>query len=156
VAREAADCGGRAEFARLARLADHAAEAVEGAGRWLRDALSSGDSGRAAAEAGNLPGRAAAEAGARRFALTLGRATELALLVRHASLCWIRSRTGGRSGDPLAVVAAERFATHGVDLVGTSRGLPAAAREPADDLAAMSALALDCPETLATPVASPA
>jgi hypothetical protein len=138
----------------LARLADHAAEAVEGAGRWLRDALSSGDSGRAAAEAGNLPGRAAAEAGARRFALTLGRATELALLVRHASLCWIR--IGGRSGDPLAVVAAERFATHGVDLVGTSRGLPAAAREPADDLAAMSALALDCPETLATPVASPA
>ncbi|MFO0616653.1 MAG: acyl-CoA dehydrogenase family protein [Polyangiaceae bacterium] len=49
----------------------------------------------------------AVESGARRFAMTLGRATELALLVAHASA----------SGDRLAGVAARRFAAHGVDLV---------------------------------------
>jgi acyl-CoA dehydrogenase len=152
MAREAADCGGRTEFAELAGLADHAAEAVAGAGRWLREALAAGDPARGIEEAGDLPGRAAAEAGARRFALTLGRATELALLVRHASMCWIRSRTRRHSGDPLAVVSARRFAAQGIDLVGAARRLPPTDREPAGDLTAASALALDRPELLAAEV----
>jgi hypothetical protein len=51
------------------------------------------------------------EAGARRFALTLGRALELALLVDHAA--WAkREKKDGRSA-----AAARRLARHGVDLV---------------------------------------
>lgn len=53
----------------------------------------------------------AVEAGARRFALTLGRSLELALLVRHAS--WsITHESDGR-----ARAAALRFASHGTDLI---------------------------------------
>jgi len=51
------------------------------------------------------------EAGARRFALTLGRALELALLVDHAQWC----KDHGH-GDR-AAAAARRFAANGVDLV---------------------------------------
>ena len=51
------------------------------------------------------------EAGARRFALTLGRALELALLSQHAQWC-IDNGHGGR-----AAAAARRFAANGVDLV---------------------------------------
>jgi len=58
-------------------------------------------------------GPAAIEAGARRFALTLGRATALARLTRHAH--W--ALTCG--GDRRAAAAARRFATHGVSLVTT-------------------------------------
>lgn len=53
----------------------------------------------------------AEEAGARRFALTLARSLELALLLRQAA--W--SAGQGRDGDPCA--AARRFADHGVDLI---------------------------------------
>jgi len=53
----------------------------------------------------------AVEAGARRFALTLGRALELALLARHAA--WALEHEGDRR--PLA--AALRFAAQGVDLL---------------------------------------
>jgi acyl-CoA dehydrogenase len=52
------------------------------------------------------------EAGARRFALTLGRSLELAYLCGHAQWCLDHGR-GGRSA-----AAARRFAQHGVDLVG--------------------------------------
>jgi alkylation response protein AidB-like acyl-CoA dehydrogenase len=55
-------------------------------------------------------GQPAVEAGARRFALTLGRAWELALLVDQAA--WASSR-----GDRRAGAAARRFARNGVDLV---------------------------------------
>ena len=55
-------------------------------------------------------GQPAVEAGARRFALTLGRAWELALLVDHAA--WAASRGDRRPG-----AAARRFARSGVDLV---------------------------------------
>jgi len=55
-------------------------------------------------------GPPAIEAGARRFALTVGRAVELALLVEHAA--WARARGDGR---PLA--AARRFARNGVDRI---------------------------------------
>jgi alkylation response protein AidB-like acyl-CoA dehydrogenase len=54
---------------------------------------------------------AAAEAGARRAALTLGRALEAALLVEHAQGCLDAGR------GPRAAAAARRFARHGVDLV---------------------------------------
>ncbi|HUS66288.1 MAG TPA: acyl-CoA dehydrogenase, partial [Kofleriaceae bacterium] len=51
------------------------------------------------------------EAGARRFAMTLGRALELALLASHGQWCLANDR-GMRAG-----AAARRFAAHGVDLL---------------------------------------
>jgi hypothetical protein len=51
------------------------------------------------------------EAGARRLALTLGRAIELALLIRHAQ--W--SQENERDGR--ATVSARRFAQYGIDLI---------------------------------------
>ncbi len=52
----------------------------------------------------------AVEAGARRFALTLGRATELALVVEHAAFCLAR-------GDGRSAAAARQLARHGVDRI---------------------------------------
>ncbi|MDQ3369954.1 MAG: acyl-CoA dehydrogenase family protein [Myxococcota bacterium] len=52
------------------------------------------------------------EAGARRFALTLGRSLELALLVAHAQWCLDHGH------GPRTAAAARRFAQHGVDLIG--------------------------------------
>jgi alkylation response protein AidB-like acyl-CoA dehydrogenase len=57
-------------------------------------------------------GIAALEIDARRFALTLGRAVELALLVEHGS--WALATTG----DARHAAAARRFWKHGVDLLG--------------------------------------
>lgn len=87
----------RAPHAELAREARLAVEAAEHAARWLATAHASSP--------------AQVEAGARRFALTLGRAAELALLVEHAS--WALSE----KNDPRSARAAKRFARHGVDLV---------------------------------------
>jgi acyl-CoA dehydrogenase len=53
----------------------------------------------------------ALEAGARRFAMTLGRAVELALLARHAQWSLEEEK------DPRALAAARRFAAHGVSLL---------------------------------------
>jgi alkylation response protein AidB-like acyl-CoA dehydrogenase len=66
---------------------------------------------RAWLEAAREEGMPALEAGARRFALTLGRATELALLVHHAT--WALRE----SGDARPAAAARRLARSGVDLV---------------------------------------
>lgn len=55
--------------------------------------------------------RSVLEAGARRFALTLGRATELALLIRHAQ--WSESI----EHDQRSTASARRFAQAGVDLI---------------------------------------
>jgi hypothetical protein len=55
---------------------------------------------------------AALEQGARRFALTAGRALALALLGEHAEWC-LRNGRG-----PRAAAAARRFARQGIDLVG--------------------------------------
>lgn len=72
--------------------------------------------------------------GARRFALTLGRALELTLLCRHAQ--WSLDH----EGDARAALAADRLAANGVDLVidpGHERGSHALARDeplPADAL----------------------
>jgi hypothetical protein len=53
----------------------------------------------------------ALEAGARRFAMTLGRAVELALLAQHGQWSLEEEK------DPLARAAARRFAAHGVSLL---------------------------------------
>jgi hypothetical protein len=82
---------------RLAEAAQAARLAMEHAGSWLTDA--------------GKEGQRAIEAGARRFALTIGRATELALLVKHAQWSLDQER------DMQAVVAARRFASAGVDLI---------------------------------------
>jgi acyl-CoA dehydrogenase len=73
-----------------------AAGAVAGAEAWLEDAVRAG--------------RAEVEAGARRFALTLGRALEAALLASHAQ--WEAGR-----GEEDAARAARRLALNGLDLV---------------------------------------
>jgi alkylation response protein AidB-like acyl-CoA dehydrogenase len=54
---------------------------------------------------------AGVEAGARRFALTLGRTYELAMLVEHAQWCLDHGH------GPRAMAAARRFTRHGVDLI---------------------------------------
>jgi alkylation response protein AidB-like acyl-CoA dehydrogenase len=89
-----------------------ALDAVTHAATWLQAAL--------------VRGQSAVEAGARRFALTLGRALELALLVDHAAWA-VREQKDGRSA-----AAARRLARHGVDLI-----------IDVDDLAEASALAND-------------
>ncbi|HEY8226326.1 MAG TPA: acyl-CoA dehydrogenase family protein [Pyrinomonadaceae bacterium] len=57
------------------------------------------------------PGPTALEAGARRLALTLGRAMELALLIRHAQ--WSKDH----ENDERPIAAARRFAQSGIDLI---------------------------------------
>jgi alkylation response protein AidB-like acyl-CoA dehydrogenase len=80
-----------ADVARIALAAlDHAAD-------WLREAQSRGET--------------SLEAGARRFAITLGRSLELALLIRHAQ--W--SQDNERDGR--ATAAAHRFAHSGIDFI---------------------------------------
>jgi alkylation response protein AidB-like acyl-CoA dehydrogenase len=76
-----------------ARAVEQALDHAEG---WLREAMRAG--------------RPAVEAGARRFALSLGRAAGLALLCRHAQ--WSLHH----EGDARAAAAARRLASHGVDL----------------------------------------
>ncbi len=82
---------------RLAGAADAARKAIAHAERWLAETRSRGLD--------------ATEAGARRFAMTLGRAIELALLVDQAT--W----SAKESGDDRSIAAARRFARHGVDLI---------------------------------------
>jgi len=77
-------------------------EVVQAAGRAVRTAESwLGAAMRA--------GRPLVEAGARRFALTLGRALEAALLARHAQWSLDHER------DARAAAAARRFAAHGIE-----------------------------------------
>ena len=80
----------------LARPAEAARAALRHAGAWIAESLAQPDR---------------LEAGARRFALTLGRTLELALLVGHAQWC-LDHGFGGRTA-----AAARRFASHGVDLI---------------------------------------
>ncbi|MDC3962029.1 acyl-CoA dehydrogenase family protein [Polyangium jinanense] len=81
----------------LRRAGEGALSAATHAARWLAETFQKDPLG--------------VEAGARRFALTLGRAYELALLVRHAS----HALAHENDGRPRA--AALRFYTRGVDLV---------------------------------------
>jgi alkylation response protein AidB-like acyl-CoA dehydrogenase len=72
--------------------------ALDHSATWLREAQSSGPT-------------TTLEAGARRFAMTLGRAMELALLIRHAQWSQDQERDGH------ATAAARRFAQSGIDLI---------------------------------------
>ena len=87
---------GAATDPRLQAAVEHSQAAVQHAGRWLNETLQE---------------RSLLEAGARRFAMTLGRATELALLVDHAQWCLDRGK-GER-----ALAAARRFSRSRIDLV---------------------------------------
>lgn len=87
---------GAAKEPRLQTAVERSQAAVQHAGRWLH---------------GNLEERPLLEAGARRFAMTLGRATELALLVDHAQWCLDQGK-GER-----ALAAARRFSRSRIDLV---------------------------------------
>ena len=91
------DCAKAARETPLVEAALRARRAVEHAQEWLAEAT--------------RKGQTAMEAGARRFALTLGRALELALLVRHAQ--WSLDHEDNRR----ATAAAQRFAQSGVDLI---------------------------------------
>ncbi|HLM55840.1 MAG TPA: acyl-CoA dehydrogenase family protein [Pyrinomonadaceae bacterium] len=83
--------------ARLAGAARLSLRSIEHAAAWLKEA--------------SAAGRVFVEAGARRFALTLGRAFALALLASHAQ--WSLDE----EGDARASAAARRFARAGVDLI---------------------------------------
>ncbi len=85
----------------LLRFTAQAERVLEQAAEWLGPASNTGVS--------------ASEAGARRFALTLGRVFELALLLRHAQ--W----TLEHEQDARATAAARRFAAHGVNLLADMR-----------------------------------
>ena len=100
-------CAGAASDERLARAARVARGAAARAESWLAAAAPKGP--------------AALEAGARRFAMTLGRALALALLVRHAQ--WSHDE----EHDPRAMSAARRFALSGIDLVADADPEDAAA-----------------------------
>ncbi|HEX8846049.1 MAG TPA: acyl-CoA dehydrogenase family protein [Pyrinomonadaceae bacterium] len=82
---------------RLAEAVRVALSALEHAESWLRQATEDGPE--------------SLEAGARRFAMTLGRATELALLLKHAQ--WSLAQ----ESDARAAAAARRFASSGIDLI---------------------------------------
>ena len=83
--------------AELVACADVAVRAYEHATAWLGEA--------------HARGPAALEAGARRFALTLGRATELSLLARAAD------HALSHGGDRRPAAAAKRFARSAIDLI---------------------------------------
>ena len=88
------------ESVRDGRLADAGRvvlSAFDHASRWLPGAREGGP--------------AVLEAGARRFAMTLGRAMELALLIRHAQWSQEHER------DDRATLAVRRFAQSGIDLI---------------------------------------
>jgi alkylation response protein AidB-like acyl-CoA dehydrogenase len=82
--------------------ASAALAAMDHAERWIAEASGKGG--------------AHVEAGARRFALTLGRTLSLALLVDHAAWALEHER------DPRPGAAARRFARAGVDLLGDDDG----------------------------------
>jgi hypothetical protein len=103
------DVRARARAAMHPRLRPAAAAAERAAGRI--EAWWAGASAR---------GAAAHEAGARRFALSLGRTFALALLLEHADWSLAHER------DARAAEAALRFAAHGVDVLGDADPDPAA------------------------------
>ena len=88
-------CSGQPD-PRLQEAVERTQTAVDHAGRWLQETVDE---------------RALLEAGARRFAMTLGRATELALLADHAQWCLDEGK-GER-----ALAAARRFSRSRIDLV---------------------------------------
>jgi acyl-CoA dehydrogenase len=94
---EIESCAAGARDERLAHAARTAREASAHACAWLAAAVGEG--------------QAATEAGARRFAMTLGRALALALLARQAQWSLEHER------DARGAAAARRFAHSGIDLI---------------------------------------
>jgi alkylation response protein AidB-like acyl-CoA dehydrogenase len=88
-------CGDAVSAVDLPNVVQVAQRAVDRADRWLQEAMAQGPS--------------TVQAGARRFALTLGHALELALLARHAQWSYEHEQ------DSRALAAAERLATHRID-----------------------------------------
>jgi len=103
---EVARCASEVRDGSLAAPVQAALRAVERAAAWMREARREGE--------------AEVQAGARRFALTLGRALEAVLLTSHAQ--WALDR-----GDPRPAAAARRLAANGIDLIA-SHVSPADAR----------------------------
>lgn len=87
---------GAANDPRFSAAVERATRALDHAASWLQE---------------NLSERDLLEAGARRFAMTLGRATELALLIDHGQWCLDQGK-GER-----ALAAARRFARSRIDLI---------------------------------------
>lgn len=97
IAAEVEACCTSATDAGLAEPVRVARTALQHAAGWIREAMTQPDR---------------LEAGARRFAMTLGRTLELALLARHAQWCLDNGQ------GPRTAAAARRFAQSAVDLVG--------------------------------------
>ena len=93
---EIESCLGSVRDASLARPVELVRSAVKHAAAWVGEAMAQPDR---------------LEAGARRFALTLGRTLELAYLARHAQWCLDHGK------GPRMAAAARRFAQHGVDQI---------------------------------------
>ena len=100
IALEVERCAAATTDAGLAQPIAAARSALAHASSWVEQALPQPDR---------------LEAGARRFALTLGRSLELALLCAHAQ--W--SIDHGDGHGPRLAAAARRFAQNGVDQIGT-------------------------------------
>lgn len=96
VRAEAVRCAAEVRDPGLAAVANAALRAMDRAAEWLEDAT--------------RRGRPEVEAGARRSALTLGRALEAALLAAHAQ--WELDRGARDAAD-----AAQRLALNGIDLI---------------------------------------
>ncbi len=94
---EVGACRKATKDASLGEAVDAAGRAVDHAAGWLAEAMKLGEP--------------AVEAGARRFALTLGRSLSLALLARHAQ--WALDQ----DQDPRPRAAARRFQHHGIDQI---------------------------------------
>jgi alkylation response protein AidB-like acyl-CoA dehydrogenase len=90
-----ADCLANISNPRLAEASHVARLALDHASNWLTQ----------------IADQSALEAGARRFAMTLGRTMELALLIRHAQ--WSHDN----EHDGRAIASTRRFATAGIDLI---------------------------------------
>ncbi|HEU4978792.1 MAG TPA: acyl-CoA dehydrogenase family protein, partial [Solirubrobacteraceae bacterium] len=97
IAAEVESCCAAATDAGLAEPVRVARTALQHAAAWIAEAMTQPDR---------------LEAGARRFAMTLGRTLELALLARHAQWCIAHGH------GPRMAAAARRFAQSAVDLVG--------------------------------------
>ncbi|HSU15114.1 acyl-CoA dehydrogenase family protein [Longimicrobium sp.] len=96
VVAEVARCAAEVRDASLGAPTRAALRATEHAAEWMRHATRAGEP--------------AVQAGARRFAMTLGRALETALLAAHAQ--WALDR-----GDARPAAAARRLAANGIDLL---------------------------------------
>jgi hypothetical protein len=103
----------------LPEVVEVAERAIDRAAQWLERAMASD--------------RTAVEAGARRFALTLGHALELALLARHAQWSYEHEQ------DALALTAAERLATHRIDHIAMTNEEAALALATDDAMPTMAA-----------------